>query len=142
METYLLGIDIGTTATKAILLHPVKGVVAEAEAKSRLISRQAGWAEEDPAQWWENTGEVTRTCLVLAGAVKEEVAGIGVSGIVLTLILLDREGRVLYPSIQQNDARSFGEILEFKRQSDEGDLLRWTGSAVTQQSIGPKLLQV
>ena len=140
METYLLGLDIGTTATKAILLHPVKGVVAEAEAKSRLISRQAGWAEEDPAQWWENTAEVTRTCLARAGAAKEKVTGVGVSGMVPTLILLDREGRVLHLSIQQNDARSFAEILEFKRQMDEGDVLRRTGSAVTQQSIGPKLL--
>jgi xylulokinase len=140
METYLLGIDIGTTATKGILLHPVKGVVAQAEAKTRLISRQAGWAEEDPAQWWEDTAEVTRACLSRAGAAKEEVAGIGVSGMVPTLILLDREDRVLYPSIQQNDARSFAEILEFKRQVDEGDVLRRTGSAVTQQSIGPKLL--
>ena len=57
-----------------------------------------------------------------------------------TLILLDRSGQVLRPSIQQNDARSFGEIIEFRGQVDESDVLQRTGSAITQQSIGPKLL--
>ncbi len=137
---YLLGIDIGTTATKGILLHPDRGIVAEAEAPSQLISPRAGWAEEDPEEWWRNAGEVTRRCLQKVSVPGKEVGGVGVSGMVPTLILLDRSGRVLRPSIQQNDARSFEEILEFRRQVDENDVLQRTGSAVTQQSIGPKLL--
>jgi len=140
MEKYLLGIDIGTTATKGILLHPSRGIVAEAEAPAQLISRKAGWAEEDPEQWWQNVGEVTRTCLEKAGIAGREVGGVGVSGMVPTLILLDRSGKALRPSIQQNDARSFEEIQEFRRQVDEEDVLQRTGSAITQQSIGPKLL--
>jgi xylulokinase len=140
MEKYLLGIDIGTTATKAILLLPSRGIVAEADAPAQLISRKAGWAEEDPEQWWQNVGEVTRTCLEKAGIEGRDVGGVGVSGMVPTLILLDRSGKVLRPSIQQNDARSFEEIQEFRRQMDEEDVLQRTGSAITQQSIGPKLL--
>ena len=139
-EKYLLGIDIGTTATKAILLHPDRGIVAEAEAPAQLISRKAGWAEEDPGEWWRNVGEVTRKCLQKGGISGQGVGGVGVSGMVPTLILLDHSGRVIRPSIQQNDARSFAEILEFRRQVDENDVLQRTGSAITQQSIGPKLL--
>ena len=140
MEKYLLGIDIGTTATKAILLLPSRGIVAEAEAPAQLISLKAAWAEEDPEQWWQNVREVTRTCLEKAGIAGRDVGGVGVSGMVPTLILLDRSGKVLRPSIQQNDARSFEEIQGFRRQVDEEDVLQRTGSAITQQSIGPKLL--
>jgi xylulokinase len=57
-----------------------------------------------------------------------------------TLILLDEYGNVLRPSIQQNDARSVEEIEYFRQQTDADDILERTGSAVTQQSIGPKLL--
>jgi len=48
MGDFLLGIDIGTTSTKAILLHGEKGIVADSEAPAHLISRKAGWAEENP----------------------------------------------------------------------------------------------
>jgi xylulokinase len=140
MGKYLLGIDVGTTSTKAILLHPLRGIVAEAAAPATLQSSKPGWAEEDPFEWWRNVGEITRSCLSRTGVAKEAIAGIGVSGMVPTLILLDSRGKVLRPSIQQNDARAFGEILEFRRQVDEDDVLRRTGSAITQQSIGPKLL--
>jgi xylulokinase len=57
-----------------------------------------------------------------------------------TLILLDKQGDVLRPSIQQNDARSQREIEDFRGQVDHSAVLQRTGSAITQQSIGPKLL--
>jgi len=140
MEKYLLGIDIGTTATKAILLHPERGIAAEAAAPATLRSAKSGWAEEDPAEWWGNVGTVTRRCLAETGIGSDAVCGVGVSGMVPALILLDSDGQVLRPSIQQNDARSFEEILEFRRHLDEEDVLRRTGSATTQQSIGPKVV--
>lgn len=140
MASHLLGIDIGTTATKGILLHAEQGIVAEAEATATLHSPQSGWAEENPAEWWSNVGEVTRACLSQAGLSSNAVAGVGVSGMVPTLILLDADGEVLRPSIQQNDARSHQEIHDFKAVVDEDDVLRRTGSPITQQSIGTKLL--
>ncbi len=136
----LLGIDIGTTATKGILLDPNHGVVAEAQAPATLRSPETGWAEEDPAEWWQNVATVVKACLEQVDAGPEIIAGIGVSGMVPTLILLDDRGRVLYPSIQQNDARAFREIETFRAQVDEEQVLARTGSAITQQSIGPKLL--
>jgi len=138
--TYLLGIDIGTTATKGILLHSEDGIVAEAETPSRLHSPHAGWAEEDPDQWWQNVADVTQACLAQTNLDARDVAAVGVSGMVPTLILLDAQGNVLYPSIQQNDARAVKEISYFQTQVEETVVLERTGSAVTQQSIGPKLL--
>lgn len=140
MGTYLLGIDIGTTATKGILCDPEGHIVAEAEVPATLSSPQPGWAEEAPEEWWANVGIVVRKCLGQANIPASAVAGVGVSGMVPTIVLLDEAGRVLRPSIQQNDARSYQEIRDFRAQVDEADVLRRTGSPITQQSIGPKLL--
>ena len=140
MDKLLLGIDIGTTATKAILLHPMRGVMAGAEVPARLSSPRPGWAEADPVEWWCNVGEATRRCLADSGTDAASVTGVGVSGMVPTLVLLDGDGEVLRPSIQQNDARAFAEIQDFRLRVDPEDVLERTGSDITQQSIGPKLL--
>ena len=47
---YLLGLDIGTTATKGIILHPERGIIAQAEAPATLASPRPGWAEADPLE--------------------------------------------------------------------------------------------
>lgn len=140
MKSLLLGIDIGTTATKAILCDVEGRILAEAEAPATLRSPYPAWAEEDPEEWWQNLPRVIQGCLERAGKRAEEIGAVGVSGMVPTLILLDERGQVLRPSIQQNDARSHQEIADFKAQVDERDVLARTGSAITQQSIGPKLL--
>ena len=136
---YLLGIDIGTTATKAVIIDTEGNILAESSAGSTLMSPLPGWAEEDANQWWENVGSVCRD-LWARGFAPQDIAAVGVSGMVPTIVLLDEAGNVLRPSIQQNDARAHVEIKEFKAQTDEADILHRTGSAVTQQSIGPKLL--
>ncbi|MDQ7030993.1 MAG: FGGY-family carbohydrate kinase [Ardenticatenia bacterium] len=136
---YLLGIDIGTTATKAVIIDTKGHILAEAFAPSTLMSPLPGWAEEDANEWWENVGTVCRD-LLARGFSPDDIAAVGVSGMVPTIVLLDDQGHVLRPSIQQNDARAHVEITEFKAQTDEADILHRTGSAVTQQSIGPKLL--
>jgi xylulokinase len=137
---WLLGIDIGTTATKAILLHADKGILATAERQSTLQAPHPGWAEADPEEWWTNVARVCRACLKQADIPSGELAGIGVSGMVPTLILLDKSCAVLYPSIQQNDARAFQEIRDLQASTNETEILTRTGSPITQQSIGPKLL--
>ena len=56
----LLGLDIGTTATKAIVLDPIEGVVAQAERSATLHADHAGWAEEDVDEWWANVVALCR----------------------------------------------------------------------------------
>jgi xylulokinase len=139
MAALILGLDIGTTATKGILLDAGGGIVAECGAPGTLHSPHAGWAEEDPEEWWGNVAHVVRGCLHASGARATDIAAIGTSGMVPTLILLDAAGRVLRPSIQQNDARAHREIAQFRSHVSEPEALDKTGSAITQQSIGPKL---
>lgn len=140
MNTYLLGIDIGTTATKSILLHPAKGIVAEDEQVSTLSSPHPVWAEADADEWWSNVAQGTRACLSKANIAAHQVEGVGITGMVPTLIIIGKDGKPLRPSIQQNDARAFSEIQYMRANLDEADVLNRTGSAITQQSIGPKAL--
>lgn len=139
-EKKLLGIDIGTTATKVIVIDTKGNFLAENQNPSSLISKKASWAEESPSVWWNNV------CVCVSKILSEneinpaDICGVGVSGMVPTLILLDKDGNVLRNSIQQNDARSSVEIDEFRKELDEEDVFQRTGSVITQQSIGPKLL--
>jgi xylulokinase len=134
-NTPILGIDIGTTSTKAVLLVPDEGVVAEAEREAELLSLHGGWAEEDVTVWWSNVCELTRE--LVAG---RSVAAVGVTGMVPCIVLTDREGQVLRHSIQQNDARAIDEIAELRSLFESDRILARTGSPITQQSVAPTLL--
>ncbi len=135
-----LGIDVGTTAVKALLLDAEARVVAEAVQPHDLRSPHPGWAEEDPADWWRGVRHA------LAALFREhdpgEVAAVAVSGMVPALVLLDRAGGVLRPSIQQNDARHTEEIRWFAERFPEEELFAHTGATWNAQVIPPKLLWI
>jgi len=135
----LLGIDVGTSATKLVLLDPDAGLVAEVSEPAGYSSPRVGWAEADADGWWRNVWAGVPRLLADARCAPGDVAAVGVSGMVPALVLTDRAGRVLRPSIQQNDARAIDEIAHFQAHTDVADVLARTGSAVTQQSIGPTL---
>ncbi|MFO7533202.1 MAG: FGGY-family carbohydrate kinase [Candidatus Limnocylindrales bacterium] len=130
--TLLLGIDIGTTATKAILLDSDVGLVAEAQRPVTLHADHPGWAEEDVDEWWSNVAALTRELTR-----ERAPAAVGISGMVPCVVLLDARGRPLRRSIQQNDARATAEIDELRQELAGASILRRTGSPITQQSVAP-----
>lgn len=136
MADHVLAVDLGTTATKTMLVRSDGAVVAEHEQRSELRSPAPGFAEMDPATWWSHVCESVPVVMRAAGIGAAEIAVIGVSGMVPTLIAIDASGEALYPSIQQNDARAIAQIASMRAAFP--DATRRTGSAVTAQSIGPK----
>src|SRR3984885_13462276 len=138
MNGLLLAIDVGTTATKCLLLDAGRGVVAEYERPVALSSARPGWAEEDPQGWWANVLELVREAVARAG--RRPIAAVGVTGMVPALVCLDAGGRPLRAAILQNDARADREIAELREELAGAGVLHRTGSPVTQQSVGPKLL--
>jgi len=137
---YLLGIDVGTTATKIILIGEKDQVVASVEKPSTLLSQSAGWAEENADRWWDNVCVGVPECIVKAGIASSEIAAVGTSGMVPAIVLLGKDDDVLRNSIQQNDARAVREIQHLRGKTNAEDILRRTGSAITQQTIGTKIL--
>ncbi len=138
MTSYLLGIDIGTTATKGILCDPEGILSPRRRCPVTLHSPQPGWAEEDRRSGGPiSAGSSGNVWTGQASPPRPWLASASV-GWWPTVVLVDEAGRVLRPSIQQSDARSYEEIQAFKARVDEEYLLRQTGSSVTQQSIGPQ----
>src|SRR3990170_5010287 len=106
----LLGIDVGTSGTKLVLIDPAGAILGEASEPAGLASPHPGWAEADADGWWANVCRGVPRLLATTGRDAGDVAAVGVSGMVPTIVLLDAADRVLRPSIQQNDARAIDEI--------------------------------
>lgn len=134
-----LGLDIGTTSTIGILVDTGGAVLATADAPVTLHSPQAGWAEEDPEQWWANVGSVCRALLAASGVDPRAIACVGVAGMVPALVILDSAGQPIRRSIQQSDARTAAEVEALRAGIDETAFLARTGNGVNQQLIAPKL---
>lgn len=135
----LLGLDIGTTSTIGILIQLPGTVLGIAARPVTLQAPHAGWAEEDPEQWWANVGTITRHLLAKAGRDAGELAGIGVSGMLPAIVLLDESGRLLRPSIQQSDGRCGAEVEAMRAERDETAFLARAGNGINQQLVGAKI---
>jgi xylulokinase len=103
---YLLGIDVGTSGTKTVLFDLFGNTKAEASSEYPLYQPQIGWAEQKPEDWWNATVETIKAVLDKSGIKPSEVKGIGLSGQMHGLVLLDKKGDVLRPSIIWCDQRT------------------------------------
>jgi xylulokinase len=135
----VLGLDIGTTSTIGILVETDGSVLALHDAPVTLYSDHAGWAEEDPAEWWRNTGIVCRALLAKARIAPGDVKAVGVTGMVPALVALDAQGVPVRRSIQQSDGRTGAEVAAMAREVDAQEFLARTGNGINQQLIAPKL---
>jgi xylulokinase len=107
MATKLLGIDVGTGGTRAVLLDEAGRVWGAATAEHvPMASPELGWAEQDPRDWWRATCVAVAECLTEAGATGAEVSAVGLSGQMHGLVLLDAAGEVLRPALIWCDQRT------------------------------------
>jgi len=127
MKKSLLGIDVGTSGTK-VALYGVDGTLLAAHtAEYPMLQPQNGWAEQNPIDWWNATVEGIRAVLSetvsanagIASAENIEIAGIGLSGQMHGLVLLDAAGEVLRPAIIWCDQRTSAEVEYMKALAGE-----------------------
>src|SRR5690554_1021272 len=110
MASALLGIDIGTSACKALVIDPDGRVRASHSAGYPLSQPHPGWSEQDPRLWIEGARQAVAG--VLARIPATEIAAIGLTGQMHGLTPLDAEHRVLRPAILWNDQRTGAECAE------------------------------
>jgi xylulokinase len=107
---YFIGYDVGSSSLKAALLDSETGKpIASAQFPDQempMIAHQAGWAEQDPATWWEACKQATARLLNKASINKAQIKGIGISYQMHGLVVLDKDGNVLRPSIIWCDSRA------------------------------------
>jgi xylulokinase len=135
----LLGIDIGTTSTIGTVIDADGRTLAVESRPATLHSDHPNWAEEDAEEWWANVGAICAALLSYDGVRAEDVAAVGVTGMLPTVILIDEALRPLRRSIQQNDARATEELERMRGPMPEERFLALSGTGYSQQLIGPKL---
>ena len=107
MAKKLLGIDVGTGGTRAVLVDEAGRVLHSATAEhAPMHSPQIGWAEQDPLDWWRAGCAAVKSCLEKGHTGPAEIAAVGLTGQMHGLVLLDAAGEVLRPSIIWCDQRT------------------------------------
>jgi len=112
---YLIGIDVGTSATKTVLFDEAGTVVASASQEYPLYQPKNGWAEQRPQDWRDAVLATVRTVVRQAAVIKEDIKGIGISGQMHGLVMLDEAGDVIRPSIIWCDQRTGEEVEDMLR---------------------------
>lgn len=135
-----LGIDIGTTAIKMILVSSIGDILGVWSSPHDLLSPQQGFAEEDTTIWEQHLYSLLQT--IARDVDVSIIKAIGVTGMVPTLIPLGKSGKPLMHSIQQNDIRSEQEIDELSQLIDPHWFFGKTGNRVNQQHLFPKVFWI
>jgi xylulokinase len=135
-----LGIDLGTSGVKAMLIDADQAVIGSASSKEVATTRpHAGWSEQDPADWIRATEEAIAGLRAAHPAELAAVRGIGLSGHMHGATLLDGEDKVLRPCIMWNDTRSHREAAALDA---DPRFRKITGNIVFPGFTAPKLAWV
>ena len=138
-ETFL-GLDIGTSSVKALLVDADQRVVAEASTPLNVSRPFPLWSEQNPDDWVEGVEAAVAAIRRHAPTEFAALAGVGLSGQMHGATLLDAHDKPLRPAILWNDGRSFAECIELKRRVP--DLEQRTGNLAMPGFTAPKMLWV
>ena len=138
----VLGIDVSTTATKAILIDPDGAVRGIGTADYGVSMPQPLWSEQDPADWWTAAQASIRGALAAARASGADVEAVGLTGQMHGAVLLDAAGAVLRPAILWNDQRTAAECDEIREAVGPQRLIDISGNDALTGFTAPKLLWV
>ena len=138
----LLGIDIGTSGSKALLIDAAGQVLATATEGYPMATPRPLWAEQDPADWWAATVAAVRRVLATEGVRAQQVVGVGLTGQMHGLVLLDGEGCVLRPCIMWNDQRTGPQCAAITAQVGAARLLELIANPVLPGFTAPKIVWV
>jgi xylulokinase len=138
MASLALGIDVGTSATKAVLVSADGQIVASARAEHGFGQPQPGFAEHDAeGVWWDDTVKVVRRLIAERPG---EPAAVCVSGVGPCALIADAEGRPLHQAVLYGiDSRAGAEIAELNAELGADEILARGGSPLTSQAVGPKV---
>ncbi|CAH1057881.1 xylulokinase [Paenibacillus pseudetheri] len=112
---YVIGVDLGTSAVKTVLVDP-QGKVAFEHSESYPLSRpQPNWSEQNPEDWVKGTLVSLRRLIEVSGIDPSQVDGLSFSGQMHGLVLVDKEGQVLRPAILWNDTRTTAQCRRIEK---------------------------
>jgi xylulokinase len=139
---YFLGIDVSTTATKALLIDTHGIVIAVAATEYPFETPHPLWSEQDPDLWWEGTQKSIRTVITKSGVAAENIQAVGLTGQMHGLVLLDEAGLVLRPAILWNDQRTQTQCDQIHELIGREKFISISGNAALTGFTAPKILWV
>ncbi len=139
---YFIGIDSSTTATKALLMDEKGQITAVASSEYTFQVPHPLWSEQEAGLWWDATVKSIQNVLQESGVDGESVKGIGLTGQMHGLVLLDKNGEVLRPAILWNDQRTGAQCDEIRSRLGKDKLIDITGNDALTGFTAPKILWV
>lgn len=139
---YLIGIDLGTSGTKTVLFDRSGSVIASATVEYPLYQEHNGWAEQEPIDWWNAAVDTIKAVLSESNISPKEIKGIGISGQMHGLVMLNSDGEVLRRSIIWCDQRTAAECEEITAKVGASRLIEITANPAMTGFTASKILWV
>ena len=139
----LLGVDVGTGGSRALVIDQVGRVIASATVEhTPFASPQTGWAEQDPRDWWRATTEAVRAVLLNREVRADEIGCVGLTGQMHGAVLLDERDAPLRPAIIWCDLRTEAQCRMITKQVGAEQLIQLVMNPALEGFTLPKLLWV
>jgi xylulokinase len=135
MQELLLGVDVGTTATKAVLVDKAGHIISQGRAEYPTKYLRAGWVEQDPADWWSSFCKAVD--IALADALSAQVIGVAISAQAPTLIAVDAKGEPVRDAMIWMDRRAQAEADELEKQF--ANIFQLTGNRADPYYVAAKI---
>ena len=140
--SHVLGLDVSTTATKAVLIDETGAVLGVGTSEYAFDVPHPLWSEQDPRLWWDGAVDAIRAVLATAGVPGDDVVAIGLTGQMHGLVLLDDRDDVLRPAILWNDQRTAAECDVIRETIGRERLIEITGNDALTGFTAPKIVWV
>lgn len=138
---HYLGIDIGTSSTKTLLIDEAGHAIAESTADYPVLTPKPGWTEQDPESWWQATIKTVREVMSKSGLKPADVRAIGLSGQMHGSVFLDKNSEVIRPALLWNDQRTAAETGEITaRAGGRKKLIKLVANPALTGFQAPKIL--
>ena len=139
---YIIGIDIGTSGTKTVLFDEAGKVIASKTIEYPMYQPQNGYAEQDPKDWADAVINTIKAVMTISGVNKEDVKGIGLSGQMHGLVMLDKQNEVIRRSIIWCDQRTANEVDQMNELLGREKLIEITANPALTGWTAAKILWV
>lgn len=136
----LLGIDLGTTGVKLVVISEDGNVLFKHFEGYKLYTPKPGWVEEKPSEWWEATLRALKTATSVLGQKAKKITAMALSGQMHASVFLDRNGEVVRPAILWNDTRTFNQRREIENRVGKTVLLEKVQNLPLEGFTAPKIL--
>ena len=139
---YVIGVDCGTSGTKTVLFDEKGSVIASKTIEYPMYQPKNGYAEQMPADWANGMVNTIKAVMAASGVSKDDVKGIGISGQMHGLVMLDKDNNVIRPSIIWCDQRTASEVAWMNENIGEKKLIEITANPALTGWTAAKILWV